>query len=138
MLIIENWTTLRSKTNIRYSASANFKTNYKKQNISSKSICMKHTIWFVWKKKWKTIFKIRYKHYKYTIMSFELTNVLITYQKLINNAFKKHLNIFVIAYFDDIFIYFKNMNEHVRHVDTMFQCLNEWNLLIKLKKCNFH
>ena len=71
-------------------------------------------------------------------MSFEFTNVSTTCQKLINNAFRKHLNIFVIAYFDDIFVYFKNMNEHVRHVNTMFRCLNEWNLLIKSKKCNFH
>ena len=78
VLIIENWTTLRLKTNIYYLTSTNFKTNYKKQNISSKSICVKHTIWFVWKKKWKTIFKIRYKHYEYTIMLFKFTNVLTT------------------------------------------------------------
>ena len=90
------------------------------------------------KKKWKTVFRIWYKHYKYTIMLFEFTNVLTTCQKLINNAFKKHLIIFVIAYFDDIFIYFKNMKKHIQHINTVFQCLNKWNLLIKSKKCNFH
>ena len=48
-------------------------------------------------------------------MSFKFTNASTTCQELINNAFKKHLNIFVITYFDDIFVYFKNMNEHVRY-----------------------
>ena len=31
------------------------------------------------KKKWKTVFRTRYEHYKYTIMSFEFTNVLIIF-----------------------------------------------------------
>ena len=90
------------------------------------------------KKKWKTIFKIEYKHYENTIISFEFMNIWTTCQKLINNAFKKHLNIFVIAYFNDRFVYFKNINKHVQYVNTMFQCLNKWNSLIKSKKCNFH
>lgn len=88
--------------------------------------------------KWMTIFRIRYEFYEYTIMSFELTNVSTTYQKLINNAFKKYLNIFVIAYFDDIFIYSQNSEKHVQHVHEMFRSLNEWDLLTKFEKCVFH
>ena len=72
------------------------------------------------------------------IMLFKFTNVLTTYQKLINNAFKKHLNIFVIVYFNDIFIYFINKKKYVQHVNIMFECLNKWNLLIKSKKCTFY
>ena len=90
------------------------------------------------KHEWMTTFKTRYKLYKYTIMSFEFTNVSATYQKLINNAFKKYLNIFVIAYFDDILIYSQNEEEHIRHVHAVFKNLNEWNLLTKSEKCVFH
>ena len=58
-------------------------------------------------------------------MSFEFTNASTTYQKLINNALKKHLNIFVIVYFDDIFIYFKNMKKHVQHINTILKYLKK-------------
>ena len=58
-------------------------------------------------------------------MSFKFTNALTTYQELINNALKKHLNIFVIVYFDDIFIYFKNMKKHVQHIKTILKCLKK-------------
>ena len=72
-----------------------------------------------------TIFRIRYELYEYTIMSFEFTNALATCQKLINNAFRNYLNIFVIAYFDDIFIYSQNETKHVQHVHSIFRSLNE-------------
>ena len=90
------------------------------------------------KQKWMTIFRTQYEHYEYTIMSFEFTNVSATCQKLINNAFKKYLNIFVIAYFDDIFISSQIKKKHVRHVNAIFRRLNEWNLLTKFEKCVFH
>ena len=67
-----------------------------------------------------TIFKTRYEFYEYMVMSFEFTNASTICQKLINNAFRKHLNTFVIAYFDDIFIYSQNEKKHVQHVHTMF------------------
>ena len=35
-------------------------------------------------KEWKTVFRTRYRHYKYTVMPFSLTNTLATFQSLIN------------------------------------------------------
>ena len=90
------------------------------------------------KKKWKTIFRIRYKHYEYTMMSFELINVSTIYQKMINDALREHLNVFVIAYLNNILIYSKTLSKHKQHVQTMLQCLKQWRLLLKLKKCEFH
>ena len=90
------------------------------------------------KEKWKTIFRIRYEHYEYMVMSFELINVSTTCQEMINDALREHLNVFVIAYLNDILIYFKILSKHKQHVRTMLQCLKQRRLLFKLEKCEFH
>ncbi len=71
-------------------------------------------------------------------MSFELTNVLITYQKIINNALRQYLNRFVIAYLNDIIIYLKFLKKHISYVFKVLKCLDIKNLYLKLKKCEFH
>ena len=35
---------------------------------------------------WKTDFCTRYRHYKYTVMLFSLTNTPVTFQSLINTV----------------------------------------------------
>ena len=90
------------------------------------------------KKNKKIIFRIRYELYEYLIMSFEFINVSTTCQNTINDTLKEHLNIFVIAYLNDIFIYFKDLKNHKKHVKTILQCLNKKKFLIKFEKCEFH
>ena len=90
------------------------------------------------KEKWKTIFRTRYEHYEYLIMSFELINASTICQEMINDALREHLNVFVIAYLDDILIYSKTLKKHEQHVRTMLRCLKQRRLLFKLEKCEFH
>ena len=90
------------------------------------------------REKWKTIFRTRYEHYEYTIMSFELINASTICQEMINDALREHLNVFVIAYLDDILIYFKTLKEHEQHVKVVLRCLKQRQLLFKLEKCEFH
>ena len=90
------------------------------------------------KKEWKTTFRIRYEHYEYLIMSFELINASTICQEMINDALREHLNVFVIAYLDDILMYFKILSKHKQHVRIMLQCLKQRRLLLKSKKCEFH
>ena len=71
-------------------------------------------------------------------MSFELINASTTCQEMINDALREHLNVFVIAYLNDILIYFKTLKEHEQHVRTMLRCLKQRRLLFKLEKCEFH
>ena len=87
---------------------------------------------------WKTAFRIRYDLYEYLIMSFELTNAPATCQKLINNTLREHLDIFVIAYLNDIFVYFKTEEKHIKHVNIVLELLMQRNLLLKSEKCEFH
>ena len=53
----------------------------------------------------KIVFLIKYNLYEYIIMFFKLCNALITFQIFINDVFKKYLNVFYIAYLNDILIY---------------------------------
>jgi hypothetical protein len=62
---------------------------------------------------WKTAFRIRYKLYKYTVMPFELTNTPASCQRMINEQLYEYLNIFIIAYLNDILIYSETLEEHV-------------------------
>ncbi len=71
-------------------------------------------------------------------MSFELTNVLATYQKIINNILRQYLNQFVIVYLNDIIIYSKTLKEYINYIFKVLKCLNIKNLHLKLKKCEFH
>src|SRR5437773_1087017 len=71
-------------------------------------------------------------------MLFELTNILTIFQELINHVLYDHLNKFVIAYLDDILIYFKNKKDHKKHVKKVLKKLQEKNLYFKSKKCEFH
>ena len=71
-------------------------------------------------------------------MSFGLINASITCQEMINDALREHLNVFVIAYLDDILIYFRILSKHKQHVRIVLQCLEQRRLLLKSKKCEFH
>ncbi len=72
------------------------------------------------------------------MMSFELTNVSTTCQKIINDILRQYLNQFVIAYLNDIIIYSKILKEHVNYVFKVLKCLNIKNLHFKSKKCEFY
>ena len=57
------------------------------------------------------VFKIQYSYFKYQVISFSLSNTPVTFQKYINKILVEKLNIFVIAYLDNIPIYIKNLRE---------------------------
>jgi hypothetical protein len=72
------------------------------------------------------------------IMPFELINAPTTCQEMINDALRQYLDIFVIAYLNDIMIYLTTLKEHVQHVSQILKCLNKRDLRLKPEKCEFH
>ncbi|MGB2685899.1 MAG: pol polyprotein, partial [Olleya sp.] len=87
---------------------------------------------------WKTAFRTRYGLFEYTVMPFGLTNAPASMQRLMNNTLHEYLDVFVIVYLDDILIYSKSEQEHVKHVKMVFEKLSQRNLLLKPEKCEFH
>src|SRR6266487_747757 len=71
-------------------------------------------------------------------MLFELINISVIFQKLINHVLYNYLNKFVIVYLDNILIYFKNEEDYEKHVKKILRRLQEKNLYLKLKKYKFH
>ena len=47
-------------------------------------------------------------------MPFRLINVLASFQALINDIFREYLDIFVVAYLDNILIYSINEKDHIK------------------------
>ena len=88
---------------------------------------------------WKTAFRTRYGHYKYTVMPFGLTNAPATFQVLINTTFCEYLDIFVTAYLDNILIYTKStLKEHIQEVKKVFKALQKADIRLLPDKCKFH
>src|SRR5213078_2608884 len=70
-------------------------------------------------------------------MSFRLTNTSATFQKLINHVLYDHLNKFVIAYLDNILIYFENEENHKKHIKKVLKRFQEKKLYLKSEKYKF-
>ena len=70
-------------------------------------------------------------------MPFGLTNALATFQGYINHTLCKYLDVFYIAYLDNIIIYSDTPEEHTRHVCTILAWLQKAGLYAKLSKCQF-
>jgi hypothetical protein len=86
---------------------------------------------------WKTIFRIRYGHFEYKMISFSLANAPAIFQVYINKALADLININCVAYFDNILIYSINRAEHQQYVRQILERLRQYKLYIKLFKCEF-
>ena len=87
---------------------------------------------------WKTAFRTRYGHFEYRVMPFGLANAPATFQGHINAILRDYLDVFCIAYLDDILIYSEDPAQHTEHVRRVLERLQKHNLYVKLEKCEFH
>lgn len=71
------------------------------------------------------------------MISFGLVNVPAAFQAYINLALRKYLDVFVIAYLDDLVIYSKCHEDYTAMVRKVLTKLREYNQHVKLSKCVF-
>src|SRR3954466_1707421 len=83
----------------------------------------------------KTAFRTRYGHFEFCVLPFGLTNAPATFMTLMNDIFRDHLDKFVIVYLDDILVYSKTPEEHIKHLRSVLETLRKHNLYAKWSKC---
>ena len=54
-------------------------------------------------------------------MQFRFINILAIFQKQINSVLEEHLDEFIIAYLDNIIIYFNSEEEHFQYIKQVLQ-----------------
>ena len=87
---------------------------------------------------WMTMFRTRYDHFEYAIMSFELVNASATFQTLINKILRELINHICVIYLNNILIYFKTREKHWKCVRKTLERLRQFKLYAKLSKCFFN
>ncbi|GJU56682.1 putative reverse transcriptase domain-containing protein [Tanacetum coccineum] len=85
----------------------------------------------------KTAFRTRYRHYKFQVMPFGITNAPAVFMDLINRVCKPYLDKFVIVFIDDILIYSRNKEEHANRLRIILKLLKKEKLYAMFSKCDF-
>ncbi|GBG80262.1 hypothetical protein CBR_g30628 [Chara braunii] len=85
----------------------------------------------------KTAFRSRFGHYEFTVMPFGFTNAPVTFQRVMKDVFSDILEQYVLIYLDDILVYSRTLEEHLRHLRDVLDCLSRHDFYAKLSKCRF-
>ena len=85
----------------------------------------------------KTAFRTRYGHYEYLVLPFGLTNAPATFMGLMNEVFRPLLDKSVVVYLDDILVYSRTWEDHLRDVGEVLDRLRHSQLYAKMSKCEF-
>ncbi|GBG79634.1 hypothetical protein CBR_g29784 [Chara braunii] len=84
----------------------------------------------------KTAFRSRFGHYEFTVMPFGLTNAPATFKRAMNDIFRDILEQYVLVYLDDILVYSRTLEEHLRHLRDVLDRLRRHGFYAKLSKCD--
>ena len=71
----------------------------------------------------KTAFQTHCGQYEFNVMAFGLTGAPGTFQGAMNSTLALGLRHFVLVFFDDILVYSQSYEEHLHHLDLVFQWL---------------
>ena len=85
----------------------------------------------------KTVFNSHYGLYEFIRMPFGLCNAPTTFQHLMQVVLRGIEGKFCFVYIDDILVCSKTFEEHLKHLEQVFERLNKAGLTLKLKKCCF-
>ena len=84
----------------------------------------------------KTAFACHRGLFEFNVMPFGLSNAPAVFQELMSVVLNG-CHAFAIAYLDDILIFSTSFEEHLIHLNTIFDRLRYHGLKLKLKKCSF-
>jgi Reverse transcriptase (RNA-dependent DNA polymerase) len=88
---------------------------------------------------WKAAFKTNQGLFRPTVMFFGMCNSPATFQSMMDSIFSDMIEeCRVIVYMDDILIFANNQEDLQKHMKMVLQRLQEHDLFLKLKKCEFN
>jgi hypothetical protein len=85
----------------------------------------------------QTAFRTPLGHYVYVVLRFGLTNAPATFQAVMNRILEPFIGRFVVVYLDDILIHSRSREEHVRHLEQLFEVLRRERFHAKTSKCHW-
>jgi hypothetical protein len=85
----------------------------------------------------KTAFRTVLGHYQFKVLCFGLTNAPAAFQSAMNTVLGEYLHDFVVVYLDDILIFSKSAEEHLKHLKLVLNKLRQHGLYANAKKCEF-
>ena len=71
-------------------------------------------------------------------MQFRFINIPTIFQKRINSVLREYLDKFIMAYLNNIIIYFNSEEEHFQYIKQVLQRLIDEKMLVAIKKYKFH
>ncbi|GKA88821.1 reverse transcriptase domain-containing protein [Tanacetum coccineum] len=85
----------------------------------------------------KTTFHTEERVFCYTKMPFGLKNTGVTYQRLVDSAFKEQIGVNLEAYVDDMVIKSRTEQDIIKDIEQTFSTLRRINMKLNPKKCSF-
>jgi len=87
---------------------------------------------------WITAFITHFGLYEMLVTPFGLCNAPATFQNYINHVFHDALDLYCMAYLDDVLIFSRTREEHTRHVHDVIRRLRDTGLQIDMNKSEFY
>ena len=84
-----------------------------------------------------TAFSTTWGHFEFTRMPFGLTNAPATFQRFMDAVLSGMVPFICMVYIDDIFIYSRSIEDHVRDLTRVLQAIDNANLHLNPAKCHF-
>lgn len=85
----------------------------------------------------KTAFQTHHDHFEYNVMPYGVTGGPATFQAVMNIILEPLLRKCVVVFIDDILIYSKSWEDHLKHIQEVLSILQQHKFHVKLTKCSF-
>jgi hypothetical protein len=83
------------------------------------------------------VFNIYYSLYETLIILFGLSNILVIFQACINKVLHLYLDVFCIAYINNILVYSNNLTSYKQYMRLVIKVLQNASLQLDIKKYKF-
>ena len=85
----------------------------------------------------KTAFTTKYGQFEFLVMPMGLCNAPASFQSLMNTIFHDCIDVFLVVYLDDLLIFSRTLDDHMKHLDIVLQRLQQHELYVGPSKCEF-